>query len=169
MEQLSWIGYTCLTLAISFLLTVVMMPQLLKLCRRRDYYDLPNDRKLHSDNIPRLGGVLFAPVMMVGVTASLVVKICLQSMPLPFVSLSVGFVLTGTFLIYLVGLLDDLCGLKASLKFGIQLLVSLLLPFCGLYIHNLCGLFGLYELPCWLAYPLTVFVSLLIVNAIKSN
>ena len=105
MEQLSWIGYTCLTLAISFLLTVVMMPQLLKLCRRRDYYDLPNDRKIHSDNIPRLGGVILAPVMMVGVTASLVVKICLQSMPLPFVSLSVGFVLTSTLLIYLVGLL----------------------------------------------------------------
>ena len=169
MEQLSWIGYTCLTLAISFLLTVVMMPQLLKLCRRRDYYDLPNDRKLHSDNIPRLGGVLFAPVMMVGVTASLVVKICLQSMPLPFVSLSVGFVLTSTLLIYLVGLLDDLCGLKASLKFGILLLVSLFLPFCGLYVHNPCRLFGLYELPGWMAYPLTVFVSLLTVNAIKSN
>lgn len=105
MEQLSWICYTCLILALSFLLTVVTMPQLLKLCRCRGYYDLPNDRKLHSDNIPRLGGVLFAPVMMVGVTASLVVKFCLQSMPLPFVSLSVGFVLTSTLLIYLVGLL----------------------------------------------------------------
>ncbi len=167
MEQLSWISYTCLTLAVSFLLTVVMMPQLLKLCRRKGYYDLPNERKVHQNNIPRLGGVLFAPLMMVAVAASLVVKISLQSMSVPFVSLSVGFVLTGTFLIYLIGLLDDLYGLKASLKFGIQLFVSLFLPFCGLYVHNLYGLFGLYELPYWFAYPLTVFVSLLIVNAIN--
>ena len=70
-------------------------------------------------------------------------------------------------LIYIIGLIDDIKGLKASHKFLIQTIAALIFPLCNLMINNLHGLFGLYELPLWASYPLTVFVILLIVNAMN--
>ena len=52
-------------------LTFVGMPLLLHLCKIRGLYDMPNDRKLHSNKIPRLGGVFFAPAMLLGLMAAL--------------------------------------------------------------------------------------------------
>ena len=165
--ELKWIIYLLIAWTISFGLTAVLMRPLLRLCKRRGMYDLPDERKVHHRGIPRLGGVLFMPAMLIGAAGTIVVQMLADYRGFPMLSVSVCVVFVGMFLIYLIGLLDDLFGLKASLKFLIQLLVSLFLPFCGLYMHNLYGLFGLYELPGWACYPLTVFVSLLIVNAIN--
>ena len=41
------------------------------------------------------------------------------------------------------------------------------MPLCGLYINNLYGLFGLWEIPFWAGSALTVFVCLLIVNSVN--
>ena len=165
--ELKWIIYLLIAWTISFGLTAVLMRPLLRLCKRRGMYDLPDERKVHHRGIPRLGGVLFMPAMLIGAAGTIVVQMLADYRGFPMLSVSVCVVFVGMFLIYLIGLLDDLFGLKASLKFLIQLFVSLFLPFCGLYMHNLYGLLGLYELPGWACYPLTVFVSLLIVNAIN--
>ena len=165
--ELKWILYLLCSLVVSFGLTAVLMRPLLRLCKRRGIYDLPDERKVHHRGIPRLGGVLFMPAMLMGASATIMVQMLVDYRGFPTLTMNVCVMFVGMFLIYLIGLLDDLFGLKASLKFLIQLFVSLFLPFCGLYMHNLYGLFGLYELPAWLCYPLTVFVSLLIVNAIN--
>lgn len=152
---------------LSFGVTVGVMPLLLKLCKRKGIYDLPNERKVHHNKIPRLGGTLFTPAMLIGVSGAVVaLNIFDQGIDIP-VTLKTMLIVIGMFLLYLIGMLDDLLGLRASVKFMIQIVVSFFLPFCGLYIHNLYGLFGLYELPIWVAYPFTVFVSILIVNAIN--
>lgn len=159
-----WILYILLAFVLSFATTAGLMPSLLRLCRRRGIYDIPDARKVHHQNIPRMGGILFIPSMLIGVCSAMAIGIKDAPEALTMTSL---FVTIGMFLIYLIGLLDDLFGIKAGIKFAIQFVVSLFLPLCGLYIHNLYGLFGLYELPIWVGYPLTVFVSLLIVNAIN--
>ncbi len=73
----------------------------------------------------------------------------------------------GAFLIYIIGTVDDLVGMKPNHKFAVQLVAALLMPFCGLLINNFYGLFGLHELPVWFSYPFTVFVILLVVNSIN--
>lgn len=50
-------------------------------------------------------------------------------------------------LIYSVGIVDDLIGLDAKIKFAVQIIAASILPACGLYINNLYGLFGIYEIP----------------------
>ena len=163
----SWILYLIITFVLSFGVIVGVMPLLLKLCKRKGIYDLPNERKVHHNKIPRLGGTLFTPAMLIGVSGAVVaLNIFDQGIDIP-VTLKTMLIVIGMFLLYLIGMLDDLFGLRASVKFMIQIVVSFFLPFCGLYIHNLYGLFGLYELPIWVAYPFTVFVSILIVNAIN--
>ncbi len=162
-----WTTYIPLSFAISLAATLLLMPQLLRLCKRRGIYDIPDPRKVHHGNIPRLGGVLFIPCMLLATAGVTVIKCGVGHAEKVMYNSSALLVLIGMFMLYLIGVLDDLFGMRATVKFGIQLMVSLFLPFCGLYMHNLYGLFGLYELPFWAGYPLTVFVSLLIVNAVN--
>ena len=73
----------------------------------------------------------------------------------------------GGFMIYLIGILDDLVGIKASHKFAIQAISALFMPLCGLLITDLNGIFGMHEIPWWMGYPLTVILIMTIVNAIN--
>lgn len=148
-------------------MTTFTMPWLLSFCRKRGLYDMPNERKVHSNKIPRLGGVLFVPSMMIGMSAAIGTMMVISPENSPTFKASTFIILSGIFLIYCIGLLDDLLGLKARIKFLIQFVASLFMPLCGLYLNNLYGFMGIYEIPIWLGYPLTVFISLLIVNAVN--
>ena len=162
------INYTYIILAftISFLFSVVCTPLLTKICHTHGLYDQPNTRKVHKNAIPRLGGILFMPSLGVGVATTLL--IIYKDWNKDFeLSLSTIVMRVGALLIYLIGFLDDLKGLKATHKFIIQTIAALFFPLCNLMINNLHGLLGIYEIPLWLSYPLTVFVILLIVNAIN--
>ena len=155
---------------LSFLVSAVtaylIMPWLLRLCKRRGLYDMPNERKVHHNKIPRLGGVLFMPCTMMGMTVALLAMLYL-GVELPNFTLSTILILIGIFLIYLIGLLDDILGLPAKFKFLIQFIASLFLPLCNLYFNNLYGFMGIHEIPMWVGYPLTIFICLLVVNSIN--
>lgn len=151
----------------SLLVTRFSMPWLLNFCKKRGLYDIPNERKVHSNKIPRMGGVLFAPAMMIGICCALGVMSLISSNPLPTFKISTFVILVGIFLIYCIGLLDDILGLNARIKFAIQFAASIFMPLCGLYFNNLYGFMGIYEIPIWVGYPLTIFISLLIVNSIN--
>lgn len=157
--------YIIIAFIVSFAMTAFLTPQLIKLCHLRNVFDTPDERKVHSERIPRLGGLLFMPAMMMGVTSGILGGYTFFS----GAELSTRSILIaiGMFFLYLIGIFDDIFGIEAKMKFIIQLFVSLFLPFCGLYIHNLYGLFGLYELHPYISYGLTVLLSLLIVNAIN--
>ena len=153
-------------LLFSFLATFCVMPWLLRLCQRRGLYDQPDARKVHTARIPRLGGLLFAPSILVAMGGgTLVLQLIFPQQEAITIRFSTVVIMTGLLINYLVGILDDIFGVRASVKFIVQLLTSLLFPLCGLYINDLHGLFGIGAIPVWIGYPLTVFACLLIVNA----
>ena len=155
-----------ITFVISFLFTLGVLPWVIKLCYNNRIFDISNSRKIHSNNIPRLGGVVFFPSLLISAgLGGLLMRYVNDDIDSIIVSSTV--LLIGAFLIYLVGVADDLIELGAKKKFLIQAISALAIPFCGLSINNLYGLFGLYELPMWASYPITIFVVLLIVNAMN--
>lgn len=157
-----------ITFVVSFAFTALLMPWLIELCRQKGLYDQPNERKVHHNKIPRLGGLLFAPAMSIGIVAGfLYLGVSVESSQLPVFRLSTMILMAGLFLIYLIGVLDDLLGLSARVKFAVQVAASAFMPLCGLYINNVYGLFGLWEIPFWAGSALTVFVCLLIVNSVN--
>ena len=157
-----------ITFVVSFAFTALLMPRLIELCRQKGLYDQPNERKVHHNKIPRLGGLLCAPAMSIGIVAGfLYLGVSVESSQLPVFRLSTMILMAGLFLIYLIGVLDDLLGLSARVKFAVQVAASAFMPLCGLYINNLYGLFGLWEIPFWAGSALTVFVCLLIVNSVN--
>lgn len=144
----------------------IITPMILNFCKRKNLYDIPNARKIHKSLVPRLGGISFLPSIMITFIVMLI--ICTYSNEqLIMVSVgSAGFML-GAVILYLIGILDDLIGLKAKTKLIAQIAAASLLPFTGLYINNLYGLFGIYEIPYYIGVPLTILIIVFIDNAIN--
>ncbi len=160
------LAYILVVAVVGMAFTFLTMPLLLKFCHMKGFYDLPGGRKVHHLAVPRLGGVLFMPAMLVGLCVALLLYTNGQE-GIFMLKASSMLMAVGAFLIYIVGAVDDLVGMKAGHKFAIQLVAALVMPFCGLLINDFYGLFGLHDLPLWFSYPFTVFVILLIVNSVN--
>ena len=151
---------------ICIIIALTIIPYIVQMCYKHELYDMPNGRKIHKIAIPRLGGIVFMPITAIGMVIGLILLNKTYNQEVEFY-LSSYMMIVGATLIYIIGLIDDLKGLAASRKFIIQAIASLIFPTCNLMINNLHGLFGIYELPLWISYPLTVFTILLIVNAMN--
>ena len=159
--------YLVAAFAISVTASMVMMPWILRLCHKNGLYDTPNARKVHKSHIPRMGGVVFVPTTACGLVISLMFMTNNTDLS-DNIKVSTLLVGTGLLMIYLLGILDDMFGLSANLKFIVQFVAALAFPVCGLYLDNLYGLFGLYEINQWAGYALTVFLVMFVVNSVNT-
>lgn len=151
--------------AISTICGFIIIPLILNFCKANQLYDIPNGRKIHTNAIPRLGGISFIPSMFIAFIAALsiinskenVITISTWSLFFPI----------GMLIIYVMGIIDDVLGLSPSHKFVVQIIAASMLPFTGLYINNLYGFFGIHEVPYAIGCPLTVLVIVFIDNAVN--
>lgn len=150
----------------------VLIPQILLIAFKRDLFDEPNARKIHKGAVPRLGGIAFTPVICV--TLALLLGVESMSPEGNYLAeytegmcttLSFGF--CALFILYLVGIADDLVGVRYRAKFIIQLCCAMLLIAGGLWLKELDGLFWINSLPWWIGMPLTLVAIVYIVNAIN--
>ena len=144
----------------------VFTPAILDFCKRKNLYDVPSVRKVHKTYVPRLGGISFIPSMMTPFVVMLSFFAYSREQQIVVNIWSAGF-LIGAMILYIVGIIDDLISLNAKTKFSAQVASACLLPFAGLYINNLYGLFGIYEIPYYIGIPLTIFIIVFIDNAIN--
>lgn len=154
--------------AVSLFSGLTLIPLVVKFCKQRKLYDLPNARKVHKSGVPRLGGICFIPCMLLAfVLAMLVFNGQSPVRGEITVSLWSFYFFVSLMLIYGVGLVDDLVELAPGVKFLIQIVAASLLPLAGLYINNLYGFLGLHGIPACVGMPLTVFVIVFIDNAMN--
>ena len=153
---------------LSVLFGLMIIPLIVRFCRRKGLYDHPDMRKIHKTNIPRLGGISFFPAMMLaafvvimahGQNTGIDNKIAFSRWTLTF--------FISILIVYGIGIVDDILGLGAKTKFTGQAIAALLLPLSGLYVNYLYGFMGIGEIPFWLGLPLTVFVIVFACNAIN--
>lgn len=166
-----WILIDSLSFLFVMLITGVLIPQLLLIAFRKNLYDVPDERKIHTLPIPRLGGIAFFPAILVTITIAF--GIFRQYYPGILESISeesvtcLCFILCAVILLYLVGIADDLIGVRYRAKFVAQILASLLMIAGGLRIDNLQGFLFVHELPVWFAVLFTVLLTVFITNAIN--
>ncbi len=145
-----------IALFISFLLTVYATPVIIRISKLKKLYDVPNDRKIHKEPIPSLGGL----AMFIGIIISLFFTINLATYS-EFQYYIVAFVI-----LFFIGLKDDILALSPLKKLLGQMVATIIIVYkCHLLIHNLQGLFGIYELPVAVAHVFTFLVFLFIINA----
>lgn len=160
-----------LCLILSFFFSLIILPQIINISRRKGLYDIPNSRKSHNKKISRLGGIAFLPSIVLSMSLVIAYRYLIafplsvqlkDNILLEFLFLSAGFLF-----LYMVGIEDDLIGIRYRKKFVTQFLVASLLPVSGFYLDNLYGLFGLYILPVYVAVPLTILLIVFITNAVN--
>lgn len=160
---------TLAAFAVSCLLSAMIIPKISLVAFKRRLFDPLSDRKLHTAPIPRLGGIAFFPGIAVSV--SLVIachNLCTDSNLLCWEQSACLLTLFSClFILYLIGMKDDLIGMRYRAKFVIQALCALLLVGSGFCFNNLYGLFGIYELPYYIGIPFTVLIIVYIMNAIN--
>lgn len=120
-------------------------------------FDDFNHRSSHKTLATRTGGIgLFATLLFISL------YYYFQGIELFDYSL---FIPLG--IMFIVGVYDDFYNADFKLKFLLQIIVAKILIDQGYVITNYHGLFGLYEVPWLLAQISTIFVFLIIVNAIN--
>ena len=120
-------------------------------------FDDFNHRSSHKTLATRTGGIgLFATLLFISL------YYYFQGIELFDYSL---FIPLG--IMFIVGVYDDFYNADFKLKFLLQIIVAKILIDQGYVITNYHGLFGLYEVPWLLAQLSSVFVFLVIVNAIN--
>ena len=120
-------------------------------------FDDFNHRSSHKTLATRTGGIgLFATLLFISL------YYYFQGIKLFDYSL---FIPLG--IMFIVGVYDDFYNADFKLKFLLQIIVAKILIDQGYVITNYHGLFGLYEVPWLLAQISTIFVFLIIVNAIN--
>ncbi len=169
-----WIINGLLALTISLLITGILIPRILLISYRKKLFDIPCERKIHRAAVPRLGGMAFMPAIVLTLSIIIGFNILLRKDRLLTVNLigsqqsvQMCFGLCALMIMYLIGLADDLIGVKYRAKFVAQILAALLIAASGLTINNLGGFLGIYELPYMMAVTLTVIVIVLLINAIN--
>ena len=123
--------------------------KVLKIAILKNIVDNPDARKIQKTPVPVLGGI----AVFFGIIVSLVFTGL-------FYETSSLFAIMGLMAIMVyVGTMDDILSLSPYMRFIIEIIVILLLVFCNHYsLNNFHGLWGIYNIPEWIAVPLTVFV-----------
>ena len=105
-----------LAFAIGWFMSAGVLPKISLISYRRRLFDLPSERKVHTSPIPRLGGVAFFPCIIVAVCIVVVCHNLLMERNLLDLELTTQLLalICSTFVLYLIGLMDDLVGLRPS-------------------------------------------------------
>lgn len=163
------IAEVLLTLIVGFFLSMTLLPKISLVAFRRRLFDKVDGRKIHTASIPRLGGVAFFPCITVTVLLAIIFDNLCRGCNMLDLNLTIRLfaMICSLFMLYLMGITDDLIGLRYRFKFIIQILCGFLLVLSGIYFDNLYGLFGVYDIPYYIGMPFTVLIAVYILNAVN--
>lgn len=156
---------------VSVFLGRIIIPNILIISLRKRLFDQPDGRKVHNRPIPRLGGVTFFPVIVFTFAVVTALRVMANNISYevftPTMACEFLFLIAGLTLLYIIGIADDLVGVRYRKKFLVQIISASLFPVAGLYINNFYDLFGINFIPAYVGYPLTVLLVVFITNAIN--
>lgn len=161
----------CLTFAISAVIGFIIVPRIVIISRRKGLFDFVNERKVHSQQIPRLGGVSFLPALLFSVSFVMGIRYLIGIEVADNISHNVLvetlFLLCGLVVLFFIGLADDLISVSFRYKLLSQVMVAILMIISGVYVDNMHGFLGMHEIPSWFGYLLTIILVCFVINAIN--
>jgi len=144
-----------LTLSVSFIITFLAIPAIMKVAKEKKLYDLPDARKLHTQPIASLGGV----GIFIGFCLAALLTIYRQNPELQFL-------FAAAFAIFFLGLKDDILILSPTKKFLGQLAAAAIVIHLGnIKIESMHGFLGIGSLPALASYALSYVTIIVVVNA----
>ncbi len=166
-----WIINSLIVFALCVLFAGVLIPQILLIAYRRNLFDEVDERKIHKGLIPRLGGIAFEPVILLSLALLAGINLVIGNGLFTAEFTSNPVLLLAGFcsiqMLYLVGMADDLIGIKYRAKFVVQIICAVLLITAGCWFDTLGGVLGIYHWSPWVGMPFTAIIIVFIINAIN--
>lgn len=159
MPELMIKGWPAILLAFgsSVAITWYYLPKVLKVVNERHLADKPGKHKIHKKEIPTLGGIgIFAGFIfgfLMGVNGYMHY---------------VSYFTAGALLLFFIGVKDDLVYINPYKKLAAETLTAVIIAlFTDIHFSTLHGFLGIQFLPEWVYYFITVFLIVLIINALN--
>lgn len=146
-----------LTASVSFIISFLAIPVVLQIADQKKLYDIPDERKVHTKPVASLGGVgIFGGFILAALLS-------IQISPHFF---EFQYFFAAAFVIFFLGLKDDLIVLSASKKFiGQVIAASILIHLGGIRIDSMHGLFGFDQVPEGFGLALSYLTIIVVINS----
>ena len=142
----------------AFVLSWAIYPVIYRYAQAKNIVDIPNGRKLQKQPVPLLGGVVIA-LAMIFPTLIFDLYATEGSVHIPIMFIC---------LLLLIGMLDDIYNLSATLRFIVEVvIVGLYIWITPEMIDSLHGLWHTEQLPSLVAMVLSVLAGVGIINSIN--
>jgi len=126
MDSLGFLFY----LLISFCISLISTLALIRICYKYDLLDYPGKHKRHKKPVPYLGGA----AIFISVWAVALSFIYLKNGIFNEIREPLPYILAGSLLIFLIGLIDDIKPVPAIAKLLVQIVAGLILYYGGLSV-----------------------------------
>jgi len=142
--------------AIAFIITFAAIPIIIQVANSKQLFDHPDERKIHANPIPSLGGLgIFA-----GFILACLFTISFYNAP------GFQYYFAASLVIFFLGLKDDILVISPMKKFMGQIVATFLIIYKGhLLIDSMHGFLGVYELPEVFSLAFTYLTIVLIINS----
>lgn len=143
-----------LLIALSGILSIVSMPIIMMICKKLGLYDYQSARKIHSGNIPRLGGVgIFLSFIISSIIFLIIKSPDNLNRILP--------IIIAASIVFAFAVLDDILNLPAIVKLIVQLIAVSIVVINGFRFKQIFS----WVLPTPLSFALTFCWILGVINA----
>ncbi|MDD4599824.1 MAG: MraY family glycosyltransferase [Negativicutes bacterium] len=140
---------------IALVVAYIATPQVISLATKAGAMDAPDDRKVHTKPIPRMGGLAIYAGFVLAVLASM------------HVNREIFGLLAGGTFILIIGIIDDMVQLSAKVKLLGQIAAAAVLVFFDIRIEWLTNPFGDMIYVEYLSIPLTILWVVGLTNTVN--
>ncbi len=140
----------------SFVICFLIIPVIIKYSLEKNLVDIPGRRKIHKKITPSMGGI----AIFIGFVVSALIWMEISQWK------EMRFILIALFIVFFIGVRDDLVPLRPFMKLLGQLMAAaVLIALFDLRLKSLYGLLGIYDIPLIVSYALTFFTIIVITNS----
>ena len=140
----------------ALVIAMMLIPLIVKYSDKLGLMDKPNHRKVHAKPIPVIGGISI--VISVGLSL-LLSKTALQLL------VKFPVLLSGSVLLFIIGVWDDRKNVRPIYRLALQLLCASAIAASGIRLTSMYGLFGMDELTIFWQYTITILIITGVTNA----
>lgn len=140
----------------SFVICFLIIPVIVKYSLEKNLVDIPGRRKIHKKITPSMGGI----AIFLGFFIASLIWVDL------FHWKDIRFILIALFMVFFIGVRDDLIPLRPTVKLIGQILTSsFLILLFDFRLKSFYGLLGIYDIPLVMSYAITLFTFIVITNS----
>jgi len=156
----------------AFFMVLIAMPALIKVAKLKHLVDEPGEaRKLHRRSVPTIGGIMIFAGTIISYSLWFPSQYSGQfgaNYDILTALNEFKYLVACMFILFFLGLKDDIIGVSPSKKLFVHFVIGFILVFMAdIRLTDFCGLLGLNEISDSVSKPLSLFIYIVIVNAIN--